>query len=552
MKKILLLFIIAFSLLPGAFSQTAEEWQSDLRHLQKVVHHKYNNLFHTITTAEWDKAVDKFYHEIPTLDKMSTLAGFMKLVALFNVGHTQVSTWSFHAPSQNNITLNRYPYRLYWFSDGLYIQAADKNYAKSVGGKIVKIGKMKTDDALEAIRPLVSYENEQGFKSNVVFFLASAEFLKVQGIAESSLEIPMVISKDGKEETILFKAGNYGNFPSATGIETPEGWPVAKKAGDTPLWQKEPKAYRYFEFLPASKTLYVRHSVTLNDGEKTIADYFKKVVDYIDQNDVQRLVLDIRTNSGGNNYLNKNIITSIIASRKINHKGKFFCIIGRRTFSAAQNLVNELEKYTEVTFVGEPTSENVNFYGDTRTETLPNSQLPVNLSWMWWQNQDPRDKRKATYPQLAADMSFGDYYNNNDPALQVVMNYDPSKSLLPALTRLLDAGKKDEALRFAKDYQKDPVNKYVKDSFEPDINNEGYRLMAGGKKETASGLFEINTKLFPESANTYDSYAESLMELGRNEEALKYYEMAIAKDKDGVTADNSKKMIEKIKTKKAF
>ena len=71
--------------------------------------------------------------------------------------------------------------------------------------------------------------------------------------------------------------------------------------------------------------------------------------------------------------------------------------------------------------------------------------------------------------------------------------------------------------------------------------------MGANKMEAANALFEINTKLFPESANAFDSYAESLMKMGRHEEAIKYYQMAIAKDKDGITAENSKKMIEKIK-----
>jgi tetratricopeptide (TPR) repeat protein len=96
------------------------------------------------------------------------------------------------------------------------------------------------------------------------------------------------------------------------------------------------------------------------------------------------------------------------------------------------------------------------------------------------------------------------------------------------------------------------MKRYFTDRIEPDINDEGYRLMGSGKNELASGLLEINTKIFPESANAYDSYAESLMLLGKNEEALKYYEMAIAKDKEGVTAENSRKMIDKIKTKKGF
>jgi len=120
------------------------------------------------------------------------------------------------------------------------------------------------------------------------------------------------------------------------------------------------------EYIPETRTLYVRHSAVINDGDNTIESLFRNVEEFIQENDVQKLVLDLHMNGGGNNYLNKSVIKTIIKSEKINQPGKFYCITGRRTFSVAQNLVNEMENYTEVIFVGEPTSENVNFYGDTK------------------------------------------------------------------------------------------------------------------------------------------------------------------------------------------
>jgi hypothetical protein len=39
-------------------------------------------------------------------------------------------------------------------------------------------------------------------------------------------------------------------------------------------------------------------------------------------------------------------------------------------------------------------------------------------------------------------------------------------------------------------------------------------------------VFETNLKLFPNEANSYDSYAEGLWRSGDNENAIKYYKMA--------------------------
>ncbi|MBL0199547.1 MAG: hypothetical protein IPP81_05075 [Chitinophagaceae bacterium] len=547
MTKKIFIHLIAVLISTSSYCQTSAEWQSDLRQLQQIVHTKYSNLFYNISDANWDKAVDVFYNEIPGLKNDGVLAGFIKLVALFHIGHTQINSFGLHHGA-SSLQLNRLPYQLYWFNDGVYILSAAKKYEQAVGGKVIKIGKLKTEDALAAIRPLVSFENEQGFKSNSMFFLATPEFLKTQGISETSSEVSITYLKDGKEETVLVNAEAGINGFSMTGLETAAGWAVAKRTtSNIPLWQKEPASFRFMEFLPERKTLYVRHSVNLNDGDKTIAAFFTNMAGFIEKNDVQKLVLDIRTNGGGNNQLNKPMITNIIRSVKINQKGKFFCIIGRRTFSAAQNLVNELEKYTEVTFIGEPTSENVNFYGDTRTETLNNSKLQANLSWMWWQNLDPRDRRKATSPELAVDMSFDDYYNNEDPALKAIFNYENEKPIAQILADKITAGDKAGAIHFAVEYKKDPRRRYVADRLEAEINREGYNKLQSKHIDIANALFEINTKVFPESANAYDSYAECLMAMGKKEEALKNYQIAIDKDKDGVTAENAKKMIEKIK-----
>lgn len=545
-KQLLLSAYLCF-LLCTVYCQTATEWQADLRQLQQTVHTKYRNLFYNISGNDWDKAVDDLNNQIPKLNKEQVLAGFVKLVALFHIGHTQMNTFGLHQQGNNGLSLHRFPYQLYWFSDGLYFLQADSKYANAVPGKITRIGNMRTEAALEAVRPLVSYENEQGYRSNAVFYLAIPEFLLTQGITNTAEEVSITYTRNGKEETTVFKAVSDNRNFSMTGLETPQGWTNARTGGNTPLWLKEPSSFRYMEYLPQNKTLYVRHSVTLNDGDKTIAAFFNNMADFIDKNDVERLILDVRTNGGGNNTLNKPIITNIIKSTKINQKGKFFCVTGRRTFSAAQNLVNELDRYTEVIFVGEPTSENVNFYGDTKTETLQNSKLQASLSWLWWQNMDPRDKRKATYPALAVDMSFGDYQNNIDPVMNVINAYDKKGSIEDELRSFVEQGKFDEAVSKAADYLKDPLHRYFKNVLEAKINTYGYTLINQNKTENANKVFKMNIQLFPESANAYDSYAESFMLMGKKEDAVKYYEMAIAKDKEGVTADNSRRQIEKIK-----
>ncbi|PHI21665.1 hypothetical protein CEQ90_02320 [Lewinellaceae bacterium SD302] len=64
-------------------------------------------------------------------------------------------------------------------------------------------------------------------------------------------------------------------------------------------------------------------------------------------------------------------------------------------------------------------------------------------------------------------------------------------------------------------------------NLEEEINLYGYNQMWSGNTEEALVFFELVVKDYPDSFNAYDSYAEALMNLGRNEEAIANYERSL-------------------------
>ncbi len=528
---------------------TPQQWKDDLIYFKNLVHTKYSNLFYNVSQQQFNDAVAAVEKKIGTLSDLQMNMEFVKLVAMFRVGHTAVRQ---RMGTGNDLVpwVNPAPIKFYPFSDGIYIKRIDNRFKEALGGKVLRIGNFDVDVALEKLKPAMAFENEQGYANMIQHNLNLPEFLFAMGIIDDLKEIPVMYRKDGKERTIMIPAQSMAPGNAHGNFRMPADWSDVYEGYNTPgsvLWLKNPDRLRHMEWLASSKTLYVRHSAVQDEQNETIADFFTRVFRFIDSADVEKFVLDIRLNGGGNNYLNKPVITGIIAARKINRKGHFFIITGKETFSAAQNLTNELEKYTEAIFVGEPTSENVNFYGDTRVEILPNSKLNIALSWLWWQNLDPRDKRKWTAPELAADMRFEDYQKGVDPSMNAIMNYKPTASIDDKLRALFMQGKLEEAITTAREYIKDPLHRYYAGDLENKINDLGYNMMNQNNFEQANKLFYMNVQLFPGSANAYDSYAESFWKLGKKEEAIKYYEMAISKDPNGDTGANAKKMIEQIK-----
>ena len=162
----------------------------------------------------------------------------------------------------------------------------------------------------------------------------------------------------------------------------------------------------------------------LNKEDETLAEFAERLFAFVVENPVERLVYDLRWNRGGNSTLMRPLVIGIIKAEEIDQRGRFFTIIGRQTFSAAQSLVNELEKYTNVLFVGEPTASRVNFYADNHKIILPHSGLKVRASYVLMQHMHFRDDRRWTAPHLAVDLSSEDYRRNRDPAMEVILNLE--------------------------------------------------------------------------------------------------------------------------------
>jgi tetratricopeptide (TPR) repeat protein len=545
MKKLTLLSI-CFLLLFKVEAQTdltAADWQADLRFLQQTVHKDYPFLFKKTTAEQFDAEVEKLHQAIPAMQPHEILAGFGRIVSSFQYGHTDIG-WR-----ESPVKYHVLPLNLYWFSDGVYVEGAHKDCEKAVGAKVLKVEGMPVKEALAAVKPLVPAENDQYFKAYGLDMLVVPEALHAQKVTKTlKKEITMTLERDGKSFDHTFTAVEAYRFPRKYGLVQPgDEWLSVRDQSKTPYYLKNLDKIYYYEYLPEHKTVYVRQSQVLDDKDETIADFYARVFDFIDKNDVERLVLDVRLNGGGNNYKNKPVVTGVIRTHKINQPGKFFVITGRRTFSACQNLVNELHNYTNAVFVGEPTSENINFYGDNRRVELPKTKLPVYLSFAWWQDKPQWENADWLAPHLAIDMSFDDYRSNRDPALDAALQFSEKNYVLDPMTYLrnLFVDQKLDVLEAeAKRMVKDPLYRYL--DFEDRINQAGYELLNQKQMESAIYVFQLNNQLFPQSANTWDSLGEAHWKAGNKEKAVELYNKAVEIDPHGSVGENARNMLKQI------
>ena len=87
------------------------------------------------------------------------------------------------------------------------------------------------------------------------------------------------------------------------------------------------------------------------------------------------------------------------------------------------NFVDDLELNTNALFAGEPTGESPNMWGDPVDIKLPNSGIVIRASTLWWQSQDPLDRRDYRTPDVSVPLSFSAYVNNIDPVMEAIKRH---------------------------------------------------------------------------------------------------------------------------------
>lgn len=537
-----LLFFISLHVL-AQNKLSAKQWQEDLKFFQTQVHQDYPFLFKKITATDFDKAVREFNDAIPGMQDHEVMVGFSRMVSLFKYGHTRLGF------SDSPIKLHQLPMVLYQFNDGIFITGVHKDYEQALGKKVIAIEGMPVEEVLKAIYSAVPVENEQFFKAYGLRYVMIPEVLHAQGVTASLKKtISITLANDASSFEVDVAAIQDLEIPTTYGMVKEGGdWLEVSNKTNIPYYKKHLDKIYYMEYLADEKTVYVRQSQIQDDPSEDIPAFYKKVFDFIGNNDVEKFILDVRLNGGGNNYKNKPVITGVIKADKINKPGKFIVILGRRTFSACQNLVNELSNYTNAVFVGEPTSENINFYGDNRRVQLPNSGLNTYLSFAWWQDKPQWENGPWLAPHIAADTSFEQYRTNQDPVMEAALEFSDSNFILDPmahLTALFEAGELETVASEAMRMVKDPQYQFF--YFEREFNQVGYRLIGAGRLQEATYVLGMNTQLFPDSANAWDSLAEAYWKAGDLEKAKELYKKAIAMDPEGVVGENARKMLKEL------
>jgi hypothetical protein len=521
---------------------TAVEWRADLDFLEREMPIRHRNLYHHTSPAAFQREFAAIRALIPHGSQAEIVTAFMRLGTLVHDAHTGIS------PETPALSFENLPVAFYLYEDGLFIQSADSAHASLLGARVVRIGRLSADSAIAVVATVTDASNPMTVAAFAPFRLAHPDMLHALRITDRADRTTLVLDRDGRRDTVTLQS--LGR--DSTGAPVMGGtwyWPGPRpgvpwldsrdrSAEKSALWLQHPDSIGWSRYLGESRTLYVQCNQIGDPPQESFDDFFARVLKRADSSDVERLVLDLRHNGGGNNELLDAAIPYFVRSTIAQTRGRFFVVTGRLTQSAAQNFVNRLELHTRAIFVGEPTGESPNMYGDGVRFSLPHSKMRVTLSSLWWQDMGPRDDRQWTGPYLAARLTSAVYRDNRDPALETILAWKVDEPLGAALLAASREGDTSALATRYRAFTHDPLHRYTNVSGTMDSLSWALHRAAAHRsgvdaerlRNAAIVALQLNAADHATSARAHSELAASLAGSGRAREALREARAALAID----------------------
>lgn len=388
-----------------------ERWREDLHYLASQLTRLHANAFFTVSRSEFDHAVNELDARIPAMSDHEIALQMLRLVAMIGDGHTQL--FNYQGPGH----FQRYPIQLQWFGDELYVVGATPHYRDSIGLRVVEIGELAVDDAYRAVIPYISHYNEAGLRKMSPRLLATPEVLHTLGVVEELDRASFVLEDERGRRTVIELEPNTGNIPHLSMAD------ANPDLTSLPLYLRHRNENYWYTYIRDSRTLYFQYNSAHNMEEQSFHAFSAQLFAYADSQPIDRVVVDLRFNTGGNPYLFNAFLRALDQRPDLTAPGRLYAIIGTNTFSAGVWHAVDLRERGAV-LIGEPTSGSPNGYGRVRRLFLPHSRIGIQYSTRYWRLAET-DAPPTVIPDLGIEANVADYLAGRDLALEAVLSFNP-------------------------------------------------------------------------------------------------------------------------------
>ena len=367
-----------------------------------------------------------------------------EIAALADNSHTAISQDALRKGT------SRIPVRTLLFADGLFVLRASAEHEDLLGARIDSIEGRSLDSVYAG---LARYRGgiEAHRRLMLIPVLESPGLLKAAGLARhpDRLAISGVLA-DGTPfaRTIIAeqrdRAAPVSNtmrllFPSSRSTPMRS---FLKPASDLPVYLHSSTLLFRLGELP-SRGLYIGVTHNADSDDQPLKQFLAGALARVERDKPRFIVVDMRMNGGGDYTKSYGFARALPAAAS---GAPIYVVTSPWTFSAAITTVAALEDEggKQVTIVGGPVGDRLDFWAEGGAMELPNSGIRVSYSagrhnyagpctdraTCFWLNELYPVRVATLRPDIAAPLTFAAYRAGRDPAMEAILARERAGSTL--------------------------------------------------------------------------------------------------------------------------
>ena len=413
--KVLAVFFLLVSTVVAAEKPSRqarlEWWIQDLEFFARTFADVQVDFPKLYNPKKFRKELDSLEVAIPRISDSEVVLRLMRLVATGKVAHIEVHP-------QEDLEFHSYPVRFFWYSDGPALTNAKEEYKSGLGARIVRIGSMTPDQLEEAVEPYISHENAPWLHALSPDFMLTQEVAEHFGLSapDGSIELSLVRPTGEPFQLRIAPApGDTHLLSAAEALQVP-----------VTLWRKRPGEAYWYEYLADSHALYIQYNRCRNNPRKSFRAFSQELFRFVDglqpPQQVERIIIDLRSNSGGDSRIIEPLIDGLMSHPQFTARGHVYALISRYTFSAGMMAAVELRDRLHAILVGEPSGSPPNEYAGVDSFVLPNSRIAVQYTHRYFRLMEHSDPLTLE-PDISVPRSVSEFLTGRDRVLETALEH---------------------------------------------------------------------------------------------------------------------------------
>ena len=400
---------------PAAISRSRRSEAAQLRRYAEATHPRG---WKAAVDPAWRSGWDRLAADADAMSIEAYLMGLMAQLAWFHDGHTTMYVDGRVGPAGMirapgfDLAL---PIATTPFFDGLYVTAAKGEGAPLLGARITHVDGVAIEEVLRSFAAMWPGNNLTRAHHDADLALKPAVLRGARLAVPATISAPVAVEADLGGARV--KAVLIPRADARDGLE-----PLRRKPFPVETWRPGSAS----NFVHAEGRTLVIAFDRLFASKDSILAFVREALAATESPAIERVILDLRRNDGGDNRLGEGLRKHLERSR-FNRPGGLYVLIGPHTFSAAQNLTSRIERETWAMFVGEPSGGAPNHEGDAAP--FQGDGFTAYVSTLPWHDSHPYDNRVWTMPDLLAPLRFADWTAGADRAMEAAFAHVDNRPL---------------------------------------------------------------------------------------------------------------------------